>query len=65
MCLSAAEGLRETLSGAPREATHLALAEPASYLGGRIDRGTSAAQEDACIAYSLFLPVRPSRVSRF
>lgn len=62
-CLSAAEALSKTLSGAPREVLHQALAMPSTYLGGRADLGTTSSQEDACIAYSHFLSARPSQVA--
>jgi len=43
------------------QACHVALAEPQQYLGGSADMGAGAAQEDACIAYKLFLTVRDWR----
>jgi len=39
----------------------VALAEPQRYLSGDADLGAGAAQEDACIAYKLFLTVHDWR----
>ena len=45
------------LSMAPRHAAHTALTRPDAYLAGGIPRGRHPGQEDACIAYDIFLEV--------
>ena len=46
------------------QACHVALSEPQRYLGGFADAGAGSGDEDACIAYKLFLTVRRMHLSR-
>ena len=65
MCLAGARWLccedqgadMACLSMAPRHAAHTALMRPDAYLAGGMPRGRHPGQEDACIAYDIFLEV--------
>ena len=58
LCCNAEAADLACLSMAPRHAIHTALSRPDTYLGGGVPQGRHPDQEDACIAYDIFLEVR-------